>query len=47
MDVLLFYAAKGAKFIRLDAIGFIYKKLGTSCMHLKETHAIVKLMRLV
>lgn len=47
MDILLFYAAKGAKFIRLDAIGFIYKKLGTSCMHLKETHAIVKLMRLV
>ncbi|HEY8392615.1 MAG TPA: sugar phosphorylase [Capillibacterium sp.] len=47
IDLLFFYAAKGAKFIRLDAIGFIYKKLGTNCMHLKETHAIVKLMRLM
>ncbi|SHJ84534.1 sucrose phosphorylase [Geosporobacter subterraneus DSM 17957] len=46
IEVLLFYASKGAKFIRLDAIGFAYKKLGTSCMHLEETHAIVKLMRL-
>ncbi|HBM75114.1 MAG TPA: sugar phosphorylase [Clostridiaceae bacterium] len=46
IDILLFYASKGAKFIRLDAIGFAYKKLGTNCMHLKETHAIVKLMRL-
>jgi glucosylglycerate phosphorylase len=46
IDLLLFYALKGAKFIRLDAIGFAYKKLGTNCMHLKETHAIVKLMRL-
>jgi Glycosidases len=46
IDIILFYASMGAKFIRLDAIGFIYKKLGTNCMHLKETHAVVKLMRL-
>lgn len=46
IDVLLSYAYKGAKFIRLDAIGFAYKKLGTNCMHLQETHGIVKLMRL-
>ncbi|WP_139902975.1 sugar phosphorylase [Clostridium thermarum] len=46
IEVLLFYAQKGAKFIRLDAIGFAFKKLGTTCMHLEETHAIVKLMRL-
>lgn len=46
IDVLLFYASCGARFIRLDAIGFIYKRLGTNCMHLHETHAIVKLMRL-
>jgi sucrose phosphorylase len=46
IEVLLFYALQGAKFIRLDAIGFAFKKLGTNCMHLEETHAIVKLMRL-
>jgi sucrose phosphorylase len=46
LNVLLNYAYHGARFIRLDAIGFIWKKLGTACMHLKETHTIVKLMRL-
>lgn len=46
VDIILFYASKGAKFIRLDAIGFAFKKLGTNCMHLEETHVIVKLMRL-
>ena len=45
MDVLLTYATNGARFIRLDAIGFAWKKLGTSCMHLEETHELVKLMR--
>lgn len=46
IEVLLFYVLQGAKFIRLDAIGFAYKKFGTNCMHLEETHAVVKLMRL-
>lgn len=46
IEVLLFYASKGAKFIRLDAIGFAFKKLGTNCMHLEETHAVVKIIRL-
>lgn len=45
LDVLLFYAANGARLIRLDAIAFIWKRLGTGCMSLPETHALVKLMR--
>ncbi|OYP34026.1 alpha-amylase family glycosyl hydrolase [Rhodopirellula sp. MGV] len=45
IDVLLFYVARGAKFIRLDAIAFIWKELGTSCMHLPQTHAIIQLCR--
>ncbi|MGB0090529.1 MAG: sugar phosphorylase, partial [Planifilum fulgidum] len=45
LDILLMYAAKGARFIRLDAIGFIWKEPGTTCMHLEETHLIIKLMR--
>ncbi|MBN2504654.1 MAG: sugar phosphorylase [Bacilli bacterium] len=45
LDVLLFYVYHGARFIRFDAVGFIWKKLGTTCMHLNETHEIVKLMR--
>ncbi|HYE82374.1 MAG TPA: sugar phosphorylase [Clostridia bacterium] len=47
LDVLLYYAYKGSRFIRLDAIGFAWKAIGTSCMHLEQTHAIVKLMRAV
>jgi sucrose phosphorylase len=45
--VLLSYGSHGAKYIRLDAIGFIWKKSGTTCMSLKETHAVVKILRQV
>jgi glucosylglycerate phosphorylase len=45
INVLLYYAYNGARFIRLDAIGFAWKEIGTTCMHLEQTHAIVKLMR--
>ncbi|WP_425283806.1 sugar phosphorylase [Lihuaxuella thermophila] len=45
LDILLMYAHNGARLIRLDAIGFAWKKSGTPCMHLEETHALVKLMR--
>lgn len=45
LDVLMFYAKNGAKYIRLDAIGFMWKELGTSCMHLPQTHEIIKLMK--
>ncbi len=47
LELLIFYAMKGARFIRLDAIGFLWKRLGTTCMHLPETHAIIRVMRLV
>ena len=45
LDVLLFYAARGASVIRLDAIPYLWKRLGTSCAHLPETHALIKLIR--
>lgn len=45
IDVLLFYIEKGARMIRFDAVGFIWKVIGTTCMHLEQTHEIVKLMR--
>lgn len=45
LDILLMYAKNGARFIRLDAVGFLWKKPGSTCMHLKETHEIVKLIR--
>ncbi len=45
IDLLLTYIARGAAWIRLDAIGFLWKRAGTPCLHLPETHAVVKLMR--
>lgn len=47
VDVLLFYVARGAQIIRLDAIAYLWKIPGTSCIHLPQTHAIVKLFRAV
>ena len=47
IDVILFYAGKGARVIRLDAIGHVWKKLGTSCINLKETHIIIQLIRAI
>ncbi|MFV0593078.1 MAG: sugar phosphorylase [Draconibacterium sp.] len=45
MDILLGYIDRGARIIRLDAIAFLWKKTGTTCLHLPETHEVVKLMR--
>lgn len=47
IDVLLYYVQKGAKIIRLDAIAYLWKKSGTSCINLPETHGIVKIFRAV
>lgn len=47
LDVLLHYVSHGARFIRLDAIAFLWKELGTSCLHLPETHAVIQAYRKV
>lgn len=47
LDVLLGYAEHGARFIRLDAIGVIWKEDGTKCMHLEQAHKLIKIMRTV
>lgn len=44
-DVLFFYAKHGASVLRLDAIPYLWKQLGTSCAHLPQTHEIIKLWR--
>jgi sucrose phosphorylase len=45
LDVLLLYVRNGGRIIRLDAIAYLWKQLGTSCIHLPQTHEVVKLMR--
>lgn len=43
--VLLEYVQHGASILRLDAIAYLWKKIGTPCIHLPETHLMVKLFR--
>jgi sucrose phosphorylase len=47
IELLLFYILKGAKIIRLDAIAYLWKKIGTTSIHLPKTHAVVKLFRAI
>jgi sucrose phosphorylase len=45
IDTLLFYVRRGADLIRLDAITYLWKELGTSSASLDQTHTIVQLFR--
>jgi sucrose phosphorylase len=46
-EVLLEYVARGARLLRLDAIAFLWKQVGTSCIHLPETHEVIRFWRTV
>jgi sucrose phosphorylase len=45
IKIILFYIEKGARYIRLDAVGYLWKEIGTNCIHLPQTHAVIKLLR--
>ncbi len=45
LDILLLYISKGMRIARLDAVAFLWKTMGTNCLHLPETHEMVKLYR--
>tara|TARA_R110002096_G_scaffold54517_15_gene140620 strand:+ start:4041 stop:5699 length:1659 start_codon:yes stop_codon:yes gene_type:complete len=45
LDILFLYVAKGVRILRLDAVAFLWKEIGTNCLHLPETHEVVKLIR--
>ena len=47
VGILLFYLQQGVRIIRLDAVAFLWKRLGTSCIHLPETHTVVRLLRAI
>lgn len=47
LDALLLYVRQGARFIRLDAIAYLWKEIGTPCIHLPQTHAVIQLFRAV
>ena len=47
IEVLLFYVQQGATILRQDAIAYLWKEIGTSCIHLSQTHDMVKLFRAI
>ena len=45
--ILLYYAGEGVSVFRIDAVPYLWKELGTPCIHHPKTHGIVKLIRAV
>lgn len=45
LDILFLYLSKGCRIFRLDAVAFLWKQIGTTCLHRPETHEVVKLFR--
>lgn len=45
IDILMLYISKGMRIVRLDAVAFLWKSLGTSCIHLEQTHEVIRLFR--
>jgi glycosidase len=45
IEILLTYIWRGADIIRMDAVTYLWEELGTSCVHLDQSHTIIKLFR--
>jgi sucrose phosphorylase len=45
IEVILYYVQQGATILRLDAIAYLWKEIGTNCIHLSQVHDMVKLFR--
>lgn len=43
----LFLANQGMDIIRIDAVPYIWKELGTKCRNLPQVHTIVRMMRMI
>ena len=47
LRIMRLHVACGVRTIRLDAVAFLWKEIGTSCLHLRQTHEIIRLMRVL
>ncbi|MDH5435343.1 MAG: alpha-amylase family glycosyl hydrolase [Gammaproteobacteria bacterium] len=45
LDIILYWANKGADILRLDAVAFLWKKVGSTCQNEREAHLILQLMK--
>ncbi len=47
LEIIKFYLEKKSKALRLDAVAFLWKQIGTRCINLPQTHEIVRLIRTI
>ena len=47
LRIMRLHIDNGVRILRLDAVAFLWKEVGSSSIHLPQTHAIVRLMRLL
>ncbi len=47
LQIMRLHIDNGVRITRLDAVAFIWKEIGTSCIHLPQTHALIQLMRVL
>ncbi|QEF98499.1 Sucrose phosphorylase [Stieleria maiorica] len=47
LRIIRLYLQHGVSIFRLDAVGFLWKEPGTSCIHLPQTHEVVRLIRTI
>lgn len=45
LDIILYWANQGADILRLDAVAFLWKKIGTACQNEREAHLILQMMK--
>jgi amylosucrase len=45
LDIILFWANQGADILRLDAVAFLWKKIGTICQNEREAHLLLQLFK--
>lgn len=45
LDIILFWANQGADILRLDAVAFLWKKIGSICQNEREAHLILQLLK--
>jgi sucrose phosphorylase len=47
IGIILDFIDHGIRILRLDAVGFLWKETGTTCLNLRQTHAIIQLVRYI
>lgn len=47
LRIVRFHVDQGVRILRLDAVAFLWKEVGTPSIHMPQTHAIIQLLRLL